>query len=885
MKILLLEKNQEAAEKIKTVLNGEGYEIIHMPEHSQAGFAWEQSPHIQVIIFGGATNEELPLIETLRQYQPYTFLCCITSEPQSPFYTSGADQVCLPDDPVDLVCKIGTIVRSQHLLTTCQKNREIKTEYLQVINLNKGLTFVDNDKSLYLELLEVLLDTLKPLQSDPTQLTILVARELQSNADSLGAEKLHYWLINSIFHHEFLNLSEQTVSNQQQSLGQLFTQLQNEINLLTKAGFFVKETKAAEDILSTSRILLVEDLIHNRILVQQIFKKHKPEIIEAVQGEDAIEKWEESGPFDLILMDMNMPVMDGFEATKAIRQKEIDKGLEKAPILALTALAMRGDREACIAAGCSDYMPKPLEPRQLVQTAKNMLSHRKRAPISLIKKEKWWKVQKAAILTDNLKYRFILESHLKSLNLEFTHCESEDTLLLMIKEGNLDLVFVDASKQMELCFFIKMHYPNQEICLLLSNQHTSRFSADLPNALNYPFSLDQLKNRIGYHSHRMLETEQGQSFTKELEELKTIKNISNLSETQKLSRGQISVWQKTFRKIGGDLVLCHQFNLHGRLGFIMADVSGHDMQSGYTANWFAGLVEGVWGNKSGPIELVQYLNQLFTHGYEEEDKRYVCALALLWDPIRNKLAYANAGIPGGILTKIEDTEVKYIDWKGPPIGMFDEDHLFDSGEIDFGTGDRLFIATDGVLENIPNEVIVSLSKGQKSTQETLDRIVDFVLRSMEVKDDLTIAVFDPQVPTLPEGSYRSCITGEEASGGTELDNIGNFITNNSSNTYDWPMISVATKEALLNAAEHGNKNHLALPIDIDVELTEKPSLKITISDCGSGFDLNFEKKRIQEEGQLRIQGRGIEIMEHVASSVTFTGASIVLEFAPASETK
>ncbi|MDX2470203.1 MAG: response regulator [SAR324 cluster bacterium] len=881
MRILLLEEDQKTGGDLKAQLDAEGFECLHLNQYSKATLAWETTPHISIIVISNATEADLRFIQVLRQYKPYVFLCCITHETNhNAFFSHGADQVALAGNFPELLSKIGSIARTHHILNQSPNSGSKEVENLQHLNLNTGLAFVEQDKGLYQELLGVLMDTLQPIRAQMEQLTPEMATELRTNTQSLGTEKLNYWLSNTLYHNELLDISEDYKTKQAQHYAFLIDNLVKEIDLLTSTEFFEGEKVTQENALASARILLVEDLIHNRILVQQIFKKHGPSITEAVHGEDAVEKWESDGPFDLILMDMNMPVMDGFEATMAIRRLELEKGLPAAPILALTALAMRGDRDKCLEAGCSDYMPKPLEPRQLIQVCTQMISKRKIDLKPTPKKERWWRVQKVAIYTKNLKFKHVLNHYLSLLNLECRNFETPEELLSKIQEKNIDLVFFDCADQLDFCFFLKTHYPTQELCLLLSQGTKSKYSANLPNAISFPFSQEQLKNRIGYHSHKILETEQNQAFIKDLEELKSIKNVSNLSETKELTHGQIAVWQKTFRKIGGDLVLCHRFNLHGRLGFIMADVSGHDLQSGYTANWFAGLVEGVWGNKSQPIELIQYLNQLFTHGYEEEDKRYVCALALLWDPLRGRLEYANAGIPGGIFTKIDQDEVKYIDWKGPPIGMFDEDHFFDYGEIDFNEGDRLFIATDGVLENIPNDVIVSLSQDQKNTQEALDRIVDFVLRSMEIKDDLTIAVFDPQKPLLKTDAYRNSITGEEASSGEELDRICKYLESAGATNYDWPMISVAIKEALLNAAEHGNKNHLALPIDIDAELTDRPSLKITISDRGSGFDLGFEKKRIQSEGQLRIQGRGIEIMEHVAEKVNFTGGSIEIEFLP-----
>ena len=110
------------------------------------------------------------------------------------------------------------------------------------------------------------------------------------------------------------------------------------------------------------RILVVEDQEDNRQIVRDLLTVNDYEIIEAENGEEALAAVVKSRP-DLILMDIQLPVMDGYEATRRIRAMEELKNL---PIIALTAKAMKGDREKCMEAGASDYITKPIDAQQLV---------------------------------------------------------------------------------------------------------------------------------------------------------------------------------------------------------------------------------------------------------------------------------------------------------------------------------------------------------------------------------------------------------------------------------------------------------------------------------------------------------------------------------------
>jgi len=115
------------------------------------------------------------------------------------------------------------------------------------------------------------------------------------------------------------------------------------------------------------RILLAEDNPMNQTLVVGLLGNAGHNVVVAGNGKEALATLAKAGPeaFDLVLMDVQMPEMDGFEATAVIRKKEMGTGIHL-PIIAMTAHAMKGDRERCLAAGMDDYLSKPIRGEELI---------------------------------------------------------------------------------------------------------------------------------------------------------------------------------------------------------------------------------------------------------------------------------------------------------------------------------------------------------------------------------------------------------------------------------------------------------------------------------------------------------------------------------------
>jgi CheY-like chemotaxis protein len=111
------------------------------------------------------------------------------------------------------------------------------------------------------------------------------------------------------------------------------------------------------------RVLLAEDNAVNQRLAASLLERRGHRVTIASNGREALDALER-GRFDVVLMDVQMPQMGGFEATAAIRERERETG-EHIPIVAMTAHAMKGDRERCLQAGMDEYLTKPLDSRLL----------------------------------------------------------------------------------------------------------------------------------------------------------------------------------------------------------------------------------------------------------------------------------------------------------------------------------------------------------------------------------------------------------------------------------------------------------------------------------------------------------------------------------------
>jgi CheY-like chemotaxis protein len=137
----------------------------------------------------------------------------------------------------------------------------------------------------------------------------------------------------------------------------------NHHDLVPENRKLIEGLRSKTDVLTNKNVLVVDDDVRNLFALTTAFEKFNINTITAESGREAMGILNDGKQIDIVLMDIMMPEMDGYETTQKIRREHKNHTL---PIIAVTAKAMKGDREKCIEAGASDYITKPLQIDQLI---------------------------------------------------------------------------------------------------------------------------------------------------------------------------------------------------------------------------------------------------------------------------------------------------------------------------------------------------------------------------------------------------------------------------------------------------------------------------------------------------------------------------------------
>ncbi len=150
------------------------------------------------------------------------------------------------------------------------------------------------------------------------------------------------------------------------------------------SGSVTKQRGAGAVAMTTlGRILYVEDNLENRILIKRVLEAEGYTVIEAANGREGLALAESHHP-DLILMDINLPDVDGYECTRRLRSAD---GLSQIPILALTANVLESDRQRALDVGCDGYIPKPIDVDELPNVIASYLKKRSPSPGEAFQKD------------------------------------------------------------------------------------------------------------------------------------------------------------------------------------------------------------------------------------------------------------------------------------------------------------------------------------------------------------------------------------------------------------------------------------------------------------------------------------------------------------------
>jgi CheY-like chemotaxis protein len=136
-----------------------------------------------------------------------------------------------------------------------------------------------------------------------------------------------------------------------------------ESHMPSEKRMMIEQLHTADDVFRGKKILIVDDDVRNVFALTSVLETRGMEVVYAENGKDGVQRLKEHADTDLVLMDIMMPEMDGYETMTAIRKLNEFKNL---PMIALTAKAMKGDREKSISAGASDYITKPVDTDQLL---------------------------------------------------------------------------------------------------------------------------------------------------------------------------------------------------------------------------------------------------------------------------------------------------------------------------------------------------------------------------------------------------------------------------------------------------------------------------------------------------------------------------------------
>ena len=632
-------------------------------------------------------------------------------------------------------------------------------------------------------------------------------------------------------------------------------------------------------------ILIVDDNPLNRELIAAAAASASCRSMEAEDGREAV-ALVKSHNFSLIFMDLLMPGMDGFETVRQIRLMGIET-----PIVALSALSMKQDRERALAVGCTAFVPKPID---LGQLSRIIGQHVMRG-----KSSDWSKtVSRAEPIRPTFNFSpcrlLIIEEDrsradeyariMAAFGFTVTRASNCNQALAMLHEdpGCLDMIIsniyttgIDAlgmlamvrrQFQQVMVFIYTDHYDPTMYQLAMQQGADGIF----PSVLLGGPALGMIESAIYRRRNPLLDSP-------------ALADQLRQAQAQLISYGcdppcpNCCLAFRSLHEAGGDIVRCRKFNATGRCGFVLADVAGHDLASMYMSAVFLGILTSCWDSCQRPEHLLQVINsEFYKLGYA---KSHVCVTALLWDGMRRTLHIATAGNPGALLyerTAGGDFSCREIVGGGMCLGLLKKNDYSNSASVVCPSESFLYLFSDGIeKEKVQKSVAGNISLLRPPGNEGLCGIVldEAGLHQQDDMAMLSLYLPGPEPQRHPSYSFLSGYDGIDRA----CRWAGEILAGKVPRGRDPDFILLALREALLNAVEHGNRRNPESFVDIVIRL-EGGVLVIEVSDEGAGFDL--ERSCRTDAHADQIGRRGLPAIREIVDELAVQGGSVIMKIRP-----
>ncbi|MCP4352725.1 MAG: response regulator [Desulfobacterales bacterium] len=635
-------------------------------------------------------------------------------------------------------------------------------------------------------------------------------------------------------------------------------------------------------------VLIVDDNPFNREMLKSFLDPEGFSIVECRNGRESLERLNES-EFRLIFMDLLMPGMDGFETIQRIRSMGVTT-----PIIIVSSMSSKEDRQRCLEAGGNDFLPKPINIKTIKELVKKYHTQRN---IHMNETASHAKASEAEPLHFSGYHILLVEEDdnvadrhcrfLKNLSFEVTRVSNGDQAWDLFLEHKhkfniiITNIFTSGTDGLGVLARIKRDYSKILVFIYSREYDTDTYQLAIKLGADGIIKQSEFENSIT----GLIESGiyQGDS------RMRAASTASQVRKAQAQlirygcvgSCSNIDIAYSQLTDAGGDIACCRRFNMAGRCGIILGDVAGHNVMSSYVSAFSLGILASNWDRNQNPLDLIKTINAELNKS--DYDKFHLCATAMLWDMRRKKIKISSAGNPGGLIVTVpqkdEPLRFRELDGGGMCLGLLKEENLFLSYETELDENSFLFVFSDGIdishIMAVLSSRAVDLNRDNIKglSQEIMDRILekqvqndDMILITLKHTEDFRAKGLHYEMPSTYEEVDKACKWAEEQ-----------FTPERIPKGNDLCYIMIALREALINAVKHGNNFDPAAFVDLSLYF-EPGILKTDISDEGPGFEISDNLKKIEEVCAVQSGARGLPAMNSTADSISVYGGTVSLVF-------